>query len=341
MAIDFPGSPNPGDTFTSGTTTWSWDGTKWEPAPAGNWTEAPSDNRYYSRRNLTWSSNIIKGDAPTDGQVYRRQMVGGQMAWVVDPIVVDAPAAVGQYYGRVNGAWGALSPTFTLKTYVDAQDTAILNSANAHTDVIAVPIGGIVMYGSPNPPPNFLNCDGTVYNVTSVPKLNAVIGGRFGGDGSTTCGVPNLGGRFPISTTIGAVGGAGSFSIAVGNLPPHQHLVPAHGHGFNDPGHNHSQSPHGHGINDPGHAHSVANQNQVPAGPGGVNVAWTGGGSTGGSGTGISIQAQYANINAAGTSCSIASNGPWATDGSWGQGSGSAIGLYPPYMGFNFIIRYQ
>ena len=29
MAIDFPNSPTVNDTFTSGATTWSWDGTKW------------------------------------------------------------------------------------------------------------------------------------------------------------------------------------------------------------------------------------------------------------------------------------------------------------------------
>lgn len=29
MAIDFPSSPTPGETYTSGNTTWSWDGTSW------------------------------------------------------------------------------------------------------------------------------------------------------------------------------------------------------------------------------------------------------------------------------------------------------------------------
>jgi microcystin-dependent protein len=344
MAIDFPGSPNPGDTFTSGTTTWSFDGQKWEPAPAGNWVEAPSDNRYYSRRNAAWSSNIIQGDAPNDGQFYRRVVSGGQMTWAPDPITTDAPAAAGQYYGRVNASWGALSPTFTLKTYVDAQDTATLNAANNLTNGISVPIGGVIMYGSPTPPANFLNCDGTVYNINSVPKLAAIIGNRFGGDGSTTIAVPNMGGLFPVGTTIGAQGGAGSFSIAVGNLPPHQHLVPAHTHGFNDPGHNHGQSPHGHSASQDAHNHTVsswqASGTAVCASP----AFYTAGAFTATTSTAqpnVYVAAGYANINAAGTSCSIANNGPWATDASWGQGSGAAISLYPPYIGFNFIIRYN
>ena len=29
MAIDFPASPSNGQTFTDGSTTWTWDGTKW------------------------------------------------------------------------------------------------------------------------------------------------------------------------------------------------------------------------------------------------------------------------------------------------------------------------
>jgi hypothetical protein len=343
MAIDFPGSPNVGDTFTSGTTTWTWDGSKWDAAPAGNWVEAPADNLQYSRRNAAWTSNVVQGDAPNDGQAYRRTVSGGNMIWAPDPITIDAPAAAGAYYGRVNATWGALSPTFTLKTYVDAQDTAVQNAANALINAIAVPIGGILMYGAPTPPAQFLNCDGTVYAISNVPQLAAKIGNRFGGDGTTTIGVPNLGGRFPISTTIGAVGGASSFALAVANLPPHLHLVPAHTHGFNDPGHNHGQSGHGHGVSDPGHAHSYTMW-QASGGLGvyGQTTYTQGsvGSTTGGSGTGIGIQAAVANINAAATGCSVASNGPWGTDPSWNQGSAAAVSLYPPYMGFNFIIRY-
>jgi microcystin-dependent protein len=343
MAIDFPGSPHVNDTFTSGTTTWTWDGAKWDAAPAGNWVEAPSDNLQYSRRNAAWTSNVIQGDAPNDGQAYRRVVSGGNMIWSPDPIVTDAPAAAGAYYGRVNATWGALSPTFTLKTYVDAQIAAALATAQALTNAISVPIGGIVMYGSPTPPAQFLNCDGTVYNISAAPALAAVIGNRFGGNGTTTFGVPNLGGRVPISTTIGAIGGAGSFSLAVANLPPHYHLVPAHAHGVSDPGHNHSQSGHGHGISDPGHQHSYAQATNFSlyGGPypstGSIALV---GALTNPAYTGVTVQAQVANLNAAATGVTVASNGPWATDISYGQGSAAAVGLYPPYMGFNFIIRY-
>jgi hypothetical protein len=38
MAIDFPNTPNPGDTFTSAGVTWQWDGTKWNGgATQGNY----------------------------------------------------------------------------------------------------------------------------------------------------------------------------------------------------------------------------------------------------------------------------------------------------------------
>jgi hypothetical protein len=263
------------------------------------------------------------------------------MVWSPDPIPYDAPAAIGTYYGRVNGSWGPLSPTFALQSYVDNQDAANLANANALINAIAVPIGGVIMYGSPTPPARFLNCDGGQYSYASVPQLAAVIGGYYGGDWSTYLLVPNMGGRFPCSTTVGAVGGAGQVSLGVGNLPPHQHLVPSHTHGFYDPGHNHGQSPHGHGISDPGHAHGnvmQANTGMYALGSpgGGYHTA----GNTDSRGTGIGIAAQYANINAAGTSCSVAANGPWGTDPSWGQGSAAAFNIYPPYLGFNFIIRY-
>jgi microcystin-dependent protein len=344
MAVDFPNAPNTGDTFTSGSTSWQWNGAEWVAAPAGNWTEAPSDNQLYARRNLSWTLEPIQRDAPTDGQSYRRQWQGNAMAWTIDPIAVDAPAQVETYYGRVNGAWGVLSPTFTLKTYVDAQDTATLSSANSHTDGIAVPIGGIVMFGSPTAPANFLNCDGTVYNISSVPKLAAVISNRYGGNGTTTIAVPNMGGRLPCQTTIGAVGGAGSVSLGVANLPVHQHLVPAHTHSASSPAHTHGDPGHTHGVNDPGHQHSLTSNPLIGASggnaPGGVGWAFSAV-NTNYSGTGISIATGYTNLYAAAVGVNVASNGPWATDASWGQGSAAAFDIYPPYLGFNFIIRYQ
>lgn len=44
----------------------------------------------------------------------------------------------------------------------------------------------------------FLLCDGTVYNFSDYPYLGARLGSSFGGNGSTTFGVPDLRGRQPL-----------------------------------------------------------------------------------------------------------------------------------------------
>lgn len=46
--------------------------------------------------------------------------------------------------------------------------------------------------------PPYLLCDGTVYNISAYPYLGARLGKSFGGDGSSTFGVPDLRGRIPL-----------------------------------------------------------------------------------------------------------------------------------------------
>lgn len=44
----------------------------------------------------------------------------------------------------------------------------------------------------------YLLCDGTVYNIVTYPILGARLGSTFGGNGTTTFGVPDLRGRVPL-----------------------------------------------------------------------------------------------------------------------------------------------
>lgn len=47
--------------------------------------------------------------------------------------------------------------------------------------------------------PPYLLCDGSVYNFSVYPYLGARLGSKFGGNGITTFGVPDLGGRVPLA----------------------------------------------------------------------------------------------------------------------------------------------
>lgn len=100
----------------------------------------------------------------------------------------------------------------------------------------------------------FLWCDGSIYNFSDYPALGAKYGSKFGGNGITTFGVPDLSGRIPLpydktgtrittagcginGQTIGAAGGAQTNTLVTGNLPPY---TPTGNVPLADPGHKHT-----------------------------------------------------------------------------------------------------
>jgi hypothetical protein len=72
MAIDYPNSPTVGQVFTSGSGSWTWDGTKWTATPGG-WTDAPTDGKLYERQSQAWALDPIQADAPDTNNYVRQQ----------------------------------------------------------------------------------------------------------------------------------------------------------------------------------------------------------------------------------------------------------------------------
>lgn len=80
------------------------------------------------------------------------------------------------------------------------------------------PIGGVMWWPATTPPNNFLTCDGSILNIQDYGTLFKVLGTQFGGNGTTTFGLPSMSGRVAIGTgvsptsgiprSIGAIGGA-------------------------------------------------------------------------------------------------------------------------------------
>jgi microcystin-dependent protein len=91
----------------------------------------------------------------------------------------------------------------------------------------------------------YLLCDGTIYNFSSFPALGARLVNWFGGNGTTTFGVPDLRGRVPLPVdptgtriTLAGCGIPGNvLGSAGGNESPQSHI---HTISVNDPGHIHN-----------------------------------------------------------------------------------------------------
>ena len=93
----------------------------------------------------------------------------------------------------------------------------------------AVPTGTMFLAAAQLTDANFLLCDGTVYNISTYPTLGALLGSLYGGNGTTTFGVPDMRGLIAIGVSatraIGntSQGNAGNLiTLAQSDLPTNQ-----------------------------------------------------------------------------------------------------------------------
>lgn len=160
-----------------------------------------------------------------------------------------------------------------------------------------------------------------------------------------TLGTPNLRDRFIVGSgstyATGTAGGNASVTIAVGNMPAHNHVInvgdPGHAHGVTDNGHVHGISDpghahgvydpqHAHGVADPGHAHGISDPGHSHSFNGGqIAIAGSSGGFflTAAGATGTSNNGTGISINGAGTGIGIYG----AATGIQIYGNGTGIGI--------------
>jgi microcystin-dependent protein len=191
---------------------------------------------------------------------------------------------------------------------------------------IGNPVGEIAMWSTNTAPTGWLLCDGTPANrstYSALHSLMAAAGYPYGaGNGSTTFGIPNLVGKFPIGRdasdiafdALGETGGSKVANLAAGNLPAHSHSV-------TDGGHAHPEA--GRDTNS-----TTAYKYLQRIGGAGPNYDVTA--------SGLTRWDSITNPATASTTTGISI----PTSGGNGTSLGNAFNIIPPYIVLNFIIRF-
>jgi microcystin-dependent protein len=96
-------------------------------------------------------------------------------------------------------------------------------------------IGEIRMFGGNFAPAGWAFCNGQTMPIAENDALFNLIGTTYGGDGQTTCNLPNLGGRIPVSAgansaagtnhTYGEMAGTESVTLTTQQMPTHGHTL--------------------------------------------------------------------------------------------------------------------
>ena len=96
--------------------------------------------------------------------------------------------------------------------------------------------GQIIMVGFNYAPPGWAPCDGRLLPIAQNAALYSLLGTAYGGNGTTTFGLPDLRGRVPINQgtgvglspyVMGQSAGSESVTLTVPQMPAHNHAFNA------------------------------------------------------------------------------------------------------------------
>lgn len=88
-------------------------------------------------------------------------------------------------------------------------------------------IGEVRIFGGSFAPAGWAFCDGRLLPISENEALYSLIGTTYGGDGTSTFGLPDLRGRLPMHAgpqyQLGQLAGAETVQLSANQLPIHQH----------------------------------------------------------------------------------------------------------------------
>lgn len=93
------------------------------------------------------------------------------------------------------------------------------------------PIGAVLPFAGTVAPSGYLLATGGTQLIANFPQLFAVLGTTYGGNGTTTFGIPDLRGRTPVGRnpgdtafgTLGAAVGTQTHTLTTAEMPSHTH----------------------------------------------------------------------------------------------------------------------
>jgi microcystin-dependent protein len=94
-------------------------------------------------------------------------------------------------------------------------------------------LGEIQIFAGNYAPAGWAICNGALMSITSNTALFSLLGTNYGGDGTSTFGIPDLQGRVPVhlgsngtnTYTLGNMGGTSGTALTIANLPDHNHTL--------------------------------------------------------------------------------------------------------------------
>jgi microcystin-dependent protein len=95
-------------------------------------------------------------------------------------------------------------------------------------------IGSIMIFAGNYAPRGWAICDGSILSIPTNTALFSILGTTYGGNGTTTFGLPDFRGRAPVSSgqfpgrhvySLGEQGGVEQVTLTVAQLPAHNHTI--------------------------------------------------------------------------------------------------------------------
>lgn len=241
------------------------------------------------------AGSVTPGAGPTESQNaiirFTGTLTGNCIITIPLPgfYIAENLCTVGAFYVQVRGATATqvigLPPGQAIQIYTDGSNVRFVGMPAVSSLMMLSVTSAPAWMGACTVRP-WLVCDGTVYNTVDYQTLGAMLGSTFGGNGSTTFGVPDLGNRNPLmigsritsvvsgvdGATRGAAGGSQSHTLtaaesAVLTYTDSGHTNPV---GFNQTG------------TGPGSVETVkpyiGSAGNYPSGPGFANITANAGG---------------------------------------------------------------